>query len=386
MRKQPPMVTPDPHLSSNPHFSVHFQEETKLPGNKYVEAGEEISYVQDTHSTERMNGSTRTEGQHGPTRIQVLDQHTPMEAQNELNRTEFQAEPTASEIQKEFIPIGTQSQPALGVLLDKNAPSVHQDESPIVAYKHGCLPGTSVNSTSVSVKPATNGSQAEPIQALRKSVAWNWVEKTRVVPRNVIGRRAHYREVQAICGNKTRSFRVGDTVCMYGELGGFWVAQILDLFQTHWDDPELSNALPPPSPMDKSNGTELMRCTLRWFYNPRDINEHSYRASRLPPIQYNEVFFSDYVEQSGFNSISVIEGKAWLFEDDLSMMSFLERPAADFYERADITRITRAFVNSNSVKLNVRKLNNGELDHLLRNPSFEQNLYSEGPKRLVRNE
>eukprot|EP00178_Gracilaria_changii_P024293 TRINITY_DN731_c0_g1_i2.p2 TRINITY_DN731_c0_g1~~TRINITY_DN731_c0_g1_i2.p2 ORF type:complete len:777 (-),score=133.33 TRINITY_DN731_c0_g1_i2:19980-22310(-) len=173
----------------------------------------------------------------------------------------------------------------------------------------------------------------------------------------------------------TRRYKVGDTVNMAGG-DDTWVAQIIDLFQVNAHDPELRQILRTDSLKNESkHHYELKRCTLRWFYNFSDMDPHSLRTAKWPKILEDEIWFSDHIEKPGYNSVQVIDGRAWLFDNMREKNEFLTNPPEDYDEERDIIRIVRGFVDSTRDHLPVRLLVDGELEWLQANPSQEKDLF-----------
>lgn len=180
-----------------------------------------------------------------------------------------------------------------------------------------------------------------------------------------------------------RIYRLGDTVVMKGENEDTWIAQIVELFQVKEDDEELREVL--QIDLRKINSThhyELIRVTLRWFYNPSDMNMHTLRSSSCPNHIKNEIYFSDHVEKEGYNDITVIEGRAWLARDKREREDILQNPPKGFLRGMDQVRIVRCFVNSQSPELAVRELDTGELRYLLGHPTADKDLFETSRQRM----
>lgn len=183
--------------------------------------------------------------------------------------------------------------------------------------------------------------------------------------------------------NKKRYFKVGDAVVMSGDGGQVWIAQIVNLFQTQHNDIHIKELLRNSTARnDDERRHELMRCTLRWFYNINDMNHHTLSSTRLPKPIPNEIWFSDHVEQDGYNDVQVIEGKAWLFPSAQAQHAFVKDPDPTFDRRKDELRVVRCFVDSNTDHLPVRELERTELDRLLRNPTTDKDLFENSRLRL----
>lgn len=204
------------------------------------------------------------------------------------------------------------------------------------------------------------------------------------------GRRKHlgrvfHKKVRArrLSDDLVRTYKIGDTVVMKGENDDTWTAQIVELFEVSEDDEELREVLQLDlRKMNSARGYELMRVTLRWFYNPSDMNMHTIRSSSCPNHIKHEIYFSDHVEKEGYNDITVIEGKAWLVSSKRQREEFLHNPAEGYERDMDQVRVVRCFVNSLSPELAVRELDTGELEHLLRNPTAEKDLFETSRQRM----
>lgn len=210
---------------------------------------------------------------------------------------------------------------------------------------------------------------------------WNWMgeaSENRGGPGASM--RTYYQAVQASIGRKKRTYRIGDTVCVRAEEKETWVAQIVNLFEVSREDAQLSSVL---GPSREGVHYDLMRCTMRWFYNYTDLNEDTYRACAVPEWIRGEVYFSDHVEQGGYNDVTVISGRAWLFSSEEKMNAFLYNPNEEYDAEIDKARIVRSFVNSEELPEYMRELEEGELEFLLKNPSMEENLFKVGLRRLA---
>lgn len=197
--------------------------------------------------------------------------------------------------------------------------------------------------------------------------------------------RTYYKSVEAYreSDDLTRIYNVGDTVNMSGDEEQVWIAQIVDFFQVLRDDDDLRRILRTDTRYSASNGRyELMRCTLRWFYNPEDMNEGTLRRSTVPRQIRNEIYFSDHVEISGFNSVTVIDGMAWVFPSKVDKNSWLREPHPRYISQLDVIKIARTFVNSASPDLTVRQLDQGELQYHLAHPCSAKNLFETGRQRM----
>eukprot|EP00177_Eucheuma_denticulatum_P000814 GFKZ01001473.1.p1 GENE.GFKZ01001473.1~~GFKZ01001473.1.p1 ORF type:complete len:257 (+),score=41.49 GFKZ01001473.1:226-996(+) len=214
------------------------------------------------------------------------------------------------------------------------------------------------------------------------STSWDWTWVSDASPKRPKRHRTHYEAVEACRNGKKRVYKVGDTVFMGGEENETWVAQIVDLFQASQNDPGLATVLSPGGA--NAPRYDLMRCTLRWFYNYPDLNKATYRASGVSPWIRDEVFFSDHVEKGGFNDVTVIKGRVWMFGSKEEMLWFLKEPEESYDPGLDQTRVVRSFVNSNSESLDMRELAKGELDFLLKTPSTDENLYDTAKKRMAK--
>lgn len=189
--------------------------------------------------------------------------------------------------------------------------------------------------------------------------------------------RVHYKAVsiQHRTQVDTRIYNVGDPVIMAGE-DQPWIAQIVDLFQVREDDQQLRQILRTDSRRNfDSTSYELMRCTLRWFYNYSDMDKRTLRHAHTPKRLSNEIWFSDHVEKDGYNDIQVIEGLAWLFSSKSDHLAFQQQPDPRFNPALDHIRIVRCFVNSKVEELPVRQLERGELKYLLENPSTSKEMF-----------
>lgn len=210
---------------------------------------------------------------------------------------------------------------------------------------------------------------------------WNWVgDGLKQQRRQRTAMRTHYKAVEASMGRKRRTYRIGDTVCLKGEESETWVAQIVDLFEISRKDSQFTTVL---GPAREGMRYDLMRCTVRWFYNYADLNKDTYRVCGVPEWIRGEVYFSDHVEQDGYNDVTVIGGRAWLFSSRVERDAFLRSPKKEYDAGMDETRIVRSFVNSKQLLKYMRELEKGELEFLLSNPSSDKNFYEVGPKRLA---
>lgn len=197
--------------------------------------------------------------------------------------------------------------------------------------------------------------------------------------------RVFHKRVRAkrLSDNLVRIYKIGDTVVMKGENDDTWTAQIVELFESTEDDEELREVLQIDlRKINNGHGYELMRVTLRWFYNPADMNMHTLRSSSCPNHIKNEIYFSDHVEKEGYNDITVIEGKAWLVPTKRQREEFLQSPNAEYKSGMDTVRIVRCFVNSLSPELAVRELDTGELSHLIKNPTADKDLFETSRQRM----
>lgn len=215
---------------------------------------------------------------------------------------------------------------------------------------------------------------------ISSSWEWNWISDGS--PKRPKRYRTHYEAVEASRNGTRRVYKVGDTVFMGGEENETWVAQIVDLFQASPDDSVLATVLSPGGATGPRY--DLMRCTLRWFYNYPDLNKDTYRESGVSPWIRDEVFFSDHVEKGGFNDVTVIKGRVWVFKSKEEMQRFLKEPEERYDAELDQTRVVRSFVDSNSTSLHMRELAEGELDFLLKTPTTDKNLYDTAQKRMTR--
>lgn len=210
---------------------------------------------------------------------------------------------------------------------------------------------------------------------------WSWVDAGE---ERHLGRVFHKAVTATRPSDKvTRTYALGDTVVMKGEDEETWTAQIVELFQVKEDDEELREVL--QIDLRKINSThhyELMRVTLRWFYNPSDMNMHTLRSSNCPNYIKNEIYFSDHVERGGYNDITVIEGKAWLVRERRKRDEFLQTPPPGFLEGMDQVRLVRCFVHSQSPELAVRELDSGELTYLLKHPTSDKDLFETSRQRM----
>lgn len=181
-----------------------------------------------------------------------------------------------------------------------------------------------------------------------------------------------------------RVYKVGDVVVMNGEHNERWFAQIVEFFQVHENDSELREILHMDS--RRIAGTEhyeLMRCTLRWFYNVGDVDKQSFRRSRIPKPESNEIYFSDHVEKDGYNDVTIIEGLAFLVGSSVARKDFLREPPQRYSEDFDHVCIVRCFINSNIDEPVLRSLDKGELHYLLQNPTSEKDLYEKSRQRML---
>lgn len=214
---------------------------------------------------------------------------------------------------------------------------------------------------------------------------WQWSWYGPGTPDKKPGRgRVYYKGVEAFrrTDNMKRIYNVGDTVNMIGEEHQVWTAQLVDLFQVEPDDEDLRRILRHDSRRATGDARyEYMRCTLRWFYNPEDMKQETLRRSSVPKQIRNEIYFSDHVEISGFNSITVIDGLAWVLPSKHDRERWLREPDVRYKPSLDIIRIVRTFVNSASPDLTVRELDTGELNYHLKNPTAEKNLFDTGRQR-----
>ncbi|CDF35032.1 unnamed protein product [Chondrus crispus] len=212
---------------------------------------------------------------------------------------------------------------------------------------------------------------------------WSWTSHGQ---KKHLGRVFH-RKIQArrLSDDLVRTYKIGDTVVMKGENDDTWTAQIVELFEATEDDEELREVLQMDlRKINNVQGYELMRVTLRWFYNSSDMNKHTLRSSSCPNHIKHEIYFSDHVEKEGYNDITVIEGKAWLVSSKLEREEFLQNPPEGYERDMDQVRIVRCFVNSLSPDLAVRELDTGELAHLLKNPTDEKDLFETSRQRMRR--
>eukprot|EP00177_Eucheuma_denticulatum_P005805 GFKZ01010594.1.p1 GENE.GFKZ01010594.1~~GFKZ01010594.1.p1 ORF type:complete len:730 (-),score=126.31 GFKZ01010594.1:341-2530(-) len=214
---------------------------------------------------------------------------------------------------------------------------------------------------------------------------WKWSWYGPGTPDKKPGRgRVYYKGVEAFrrTDNMKRIYNVGDTVNMIGEEHQVWTAQLVDLFQVEPDDEDLRRILRHDSRRATGDARyEYMRCTLRWFYNPEDMKQETLRRSSVPKQIRHEIYFSDHVEISGFNSITVIDGLAWVFPSKHERDRWLREPDVRYKPSLDIIRIVRTFVNSASPDLTVRELDSGELNYHIKNPTAEKNLFDTGRQR-----
>lgn len=210
---------------------------------------------------------------------------------------------------------------------------------------------------------------------------WEWVgDGSKERRRRRAAVRTHYKAVEASNGAKRRTYKIGDTVCLRGEESETWVAQIVDLFEVSRNDFQFGAVL---GPAKEGTRYDLMRCTVRWFYNYPDLNKDTYRVCGVPRWIRGEVYFSDHVEQDGYNDVSVISGRAWLFSSKGARDAFLKNPEKEYDAEMDEVRIVRSFVNSKELLKYMRELEKGELEFLLSNPSADNDLYEAGPRRLA---
>ncbi|CAN8073608.1 unnamed protein product [Agarophyton chilense] len=211
---------------------------------------------------------------------------------------------------------------------------------------------------------------------------WFWVGKG-IPDEKRDRRRVFYKSVglKHPDGRK-RQFKVGDTVNMAGD-EAIWVAQIIELFQVNAHDPELRHILRTDSLKNESkHHYELKRCTLRWFYNPSDMDWTTLKNCRWPKRLNDEIWFSDHIEKPGYNSVQVIDGRAWLFDNMLEKNEFLANVPEEYDEERDIIRIVRGFVDSKLEDLPARLLFDDELKWLQANPSDDPKLYYNSKRRF----
>lgn len=220
--------------------------------------------------------------------------------------------------------------------------------------------------------------------AIYRDNHWEWIDEGTPDQKRRRGRIYHKR-IRFIHGKDghDRIYKLGDTVTMSGDQDETWTAQIVELFQAREDDDELRQILI----QDTKRRTtklryELMRVTLRWFYNYEDMNRTTLKRSSVPEPMKHEIYFSDHMEKPGYNDVQVIEGRAWLFSTRSQLLSFEKDPSKEFVPDYDRLKVVRCFVNSHSADLVVRELERNELQYLLKHPTTDQSLYETSRARL----
>lgn len=164
----------------------------------------------------------------------------------------------------------------------------------------------------------------------------------------------------------SRTFRRGDSVCVNGDSGyaksDLWVGQILDFIQVN-DDSKLGDVEFEEETDPVQKKYSRMRCTLRWFYSENDFDKDYPKMAGLPEPANKEFYFTDDIEVPGFNAVQVIEGRAWLVDDEEERMKFMTNPDPMYAEACDSVCIVRGYISSQLGKS--RKLCPGELRRLL---------------------
>lgn len=214
---------------------------------------------------------------------------------------------------------------------------------------------------------------------------WTWVGEGRPDSRPNRGR-VYFDKIRGMHSGEEleRIYKVGDVVVMNGEQNERWFAQIVELFQVRENDNELREILHMDS--RRNAGTahyELMRCTLRWFYNVGDVSKDALRRSRIPKPIDKEVYFSDHVEKDGYNDVTVIEGLAFAVGSAVAKEQFLREPPERYVELFDHVCIVRCFINSSVEEPVLRNLDKGELNFLLQNPTSDKDLFSKARQRMM---
>lgn len=214
---------------------------------------------------------------------------------------------------------------------------------------------------------------------------WSWIGEGRPDSRPNRGR-LYFDKIRGVHSGEEldRVYKIGDVVVMNGEQNDRWFAQIIELFQVLENDNELREILHMDSRRNAGSAHyELMRCTLRWFYNVGDVTKDALRRSRIPKPIENEVYFSDHVEKDGYNDVTVIEGLAFAVGSTAALEQFLREPPSRFVDSFDHVCIVRCFINSSIEEPVLRNLDKGELNFLLQNPLPDKDLYSKARQRMM---
>ena len=163
------------------------------------------------------------------------------------------------------------------------------------------------------------------------------------------GTETHYRYAHSVDSKGNREkYAIGDCARMISEDGETWVGMIVDFF----DDAT-------------EKGEDRLRVVLRWFYGMQHLPENTVFEKDVPDhLGYSELYFADDID-FGDNSISVIEGKAFVYQE-------LEKFESE-WDRKEGCYLVRGYYKPRPVKRpRLRALEEGELMFLLRNPGHEE--------------
>lgn len=193
------------------------------------------------------------------------------------------------------------------------------------------------------------------------------------IPRNREGVSVYssFRRTEKTTG-KVREFIVGDIVEVKSTGKGLgMVAQVVKFFQE-------SDAL-----TDVSD----MRLSLRWLYRKKDFHHSMLRkAMGVMEERDNQVFFSDFLEEPGSNSIEVIENLVFLFQTETQRSDHVSQFTLGIktrFIRPDPKLFIDCFFH-HRYKL-IRKLMPGELGKMLKHPSATDHylVYEYNPRLMV---
>lgn len=158
-------------------------------------------------------------------------------------------------------------------------------------------------------------------------------------------------------GSSTRIFRIGECVRIdAGDPNQEWIGQIVELYDRGPSkDPE-----------------KFRNCVvLRWMYHPHDIPFWN-------PNERNGMYFSDHVD---LNPVEVISGRAFLFDDKEHVRGLQKKLSekqriANIWPDDKIVLVQYYYQTGTKNPPPIRRLEEGELDYLLNNPTAEPMYFS----------